>query len=539
MTKGGGNTVRTKVSSSHPFVAKQQLGTCYAQIIGLGTDTDGKDTTPSVLLFTDKRRYCFNVGEGFQRFCVEHKLKMTRLERVFFTRTTSKATGGVIGMLLTLADAAGATLGGLATTTEVYDDGGLATTTGTTMPKMTVHGPNVRNLLEAVKVLVAENRGIVVERGGETFRDEICEVKPMLRVPEMIGPLGKRLNENNDNNNDNGGRNCDSSSSSAIELEPVVSYEVQLASPPGKFDAKKADALGVPRGKERGVLVRGESIEIELESGEKKIITPGMCVEEAGRGARFAVVDLPTKSHLDAAIQIVEKMKKCSSGWDVNEERDLVIHLAPANVANSSEYRAFVQENFANTKAKHVFANASRNERTPIFLASRAVQAKLHGVDGSIFPEPPSASKDDDDDKKPSTSFGVAGKSLLKFTLMPQRSMGIDESAVPKIETPHVIRETAAKEAELVSTLSSLRRVLVTQGVDPISLDFMEAESVLLRVSPSAALVADSTLLPLSLSRSSPAPPALVVESVLLPFAPAPAPAPASAPAPACRMMAV
>ena len=115
MTKGKGNArMKSTTGSSHPpFVAKQQLGTCYAQIIGLGTDTDGKDTTPSVLLFTDKRRYCFNIGEGFQRFCVEHKLKMTRLERVFFTRTTSKATGGVIGMLLTLADAAGATLGGM------------------------------------------------------------------------------------------------------------------------------------------------------------------------------------------------------------------------------------------------------------------------------------------------------------------------------------------------------------------------------------------------------------------------------------------
>ena len=85
MTKRG-NNVRMKSttgSSRPPFVAKQQLGSCYAQIIGLGTDTDGKDTTPSVLLFTDKRRYCFNIGEGFQRFCVEHKLKMTRLERVF------------------------------------------------------------------------------------------------------------------------------------------------------------------------------------------------------------------------------------------------------------------------------------------------------------------------------------------------------------------------------------------------------------------------------------------------------------------------
>jgi len=411
-----------------------QLGTCYAQIIGLGTDTDGKDTTPSVLLFTDKKRYCFNVGEGFQRFCVEHKLKMTRLERVFFTRTTSKATGGVIGMLLTLADASGVTVGGPLTAKADFDENS---------PKMTVHGPNVRNLLEAVKVLVAENRGIVVERGGETFRDEICEVKPMLRVPEMVGPLGKRLND--DNGDDGaGGKKVD-----ARDLEPVVSYEVQLALPPGKFDAKKADALGVPRGKERGLLVRGESIEITLENGEKKTITPDMCVEAAGRGAKFAVLDLPTKTHLDAAIQIVGKMKS-SNAWDVNEERDLVVHLAPADVANSSEYQAFVREHFASAKTKHVFANASRNNRTPIFLASREVQAKLHGVDASVFPEPPSASKDeeDDGDKNVSPTIGVAGKSLLKFTLVPQRSMGIDESALPKVETPQTIREVAAKEVE-------------------------------------------------------------------------------------------
>jgi len=40
-----------------------------AQVLGLGTDTG--DTTPSVLLFFDNLRFLFNVGEGFQRFCVQ------------------------------------------------------------------------------------------------------------------------------------------------------------------------------------------------------------------------------------------------------------------------------------------------------------------------------------------------------------------------------------------------------------------------------------------------------------------------------------
>ena len=52
----------------------------------------------------------------------------------------------------------------------------------------------------------------------------------------------------------------------------------------------------------------------------------------------------------------------------------------------------------------------------------------------SIFPEPPSSSNDADNSK--SMSLGKAGKNLLKFTLLPQRSMGIDESAVPNVETP-------------------------------------------------------------------------------------------------------
>ena len=39
------------------------------QVLGLGTDTG--DTMPSVLLFFDNLRFLFNVGEGFQRFCVQ------------------------------------------------------------------------------------------------------------------------------------------------------------------------------------------------------------------------------------------------------------------------------------------------------------------------------------------------------------------------------------------------------------------------------------------------------------------------------------
>lgn len=50
---------------------------CYVQILGTGMDT--QDTSPSVLLFFDKQRFIFNAGEGLQRFCTEHKIKLSKV----------------------------------------------------------------------------------------------------------------------------------------------------------------------------------------------------------------------------------------------------------------------------------------------------------------------------------------------------------------------------------------------------------------------------------------------------------------------------
>lgn len=100
------------------------------QILGVGLDV--ADTTPSVLLFFDHhryvagmsepglarlptcadtgcktvaciQRYLFNAGEGFQRFCVQHKLKLNRMTEVLATRASLDAMGGIPGMQAALA----------------------------------------------------------------------------------------------------------------------------------------------------------------------------------------------------------------------------------------------------------------------------------------------------------------------------------------------------------------------------------------------------------------------------------------------------
>ncbi|KAG6543814.1 hypothetical protein Mapa_014654 [Marchantia paleacea] len=74
----------------------------FVQILGTGMDT--RDTSASVLLFFDKRRIVFNAGEGLQRFCIEHKIKLSKLDHVFLTRVCSETASGLPGLLLTLAN---------------------------------------------------------------------------------------------------------------------------------------------------------------------------------------------------------------------------------------------------------------------------------------------------------------------------------------------------------------------------------------------------------------------------------------------------
>jgi ribonuclease Z len=73
---------------------------CHIQIIG----TDTGDSSPSVLVFFDTQRYLFNAGEGAQRFAIEHKVRLAKLNHVFMTEISSTTVSGLPGLCLTAAD---------------------------------------------------------------------------------------------------------------------------------------------------------------------------------------------------------------------------------------------------------------------------------------------------------------------------------------------------------------------------------------------------------------------------------------------------
>ena len=73
---------------------------CNLRVVTAGVS----DVNPTLVLSTDTSKYFFNVGEGSQRLCAEHRIKLMKLDTIFITECTVECMGGLPGMLLTLAD---------------------------------------------------------------------------------------------------------------------------------------------------------------------------------------------------------------------------------------------------------------------------------------------------------------------------------------------------------------------------------------------------------------------------------------------------
>lgn len=78
----------------------KSLMRAFLQILGTGA----RDSPPSVLLFFDNHRYLFNAGEGAQRVCINSRTKLQQINHLFLTSSNWVNTGGLPGLLLTLAD---------------------------------------------------------------------------------------------------------------------------------------------------------------------------------------------------------------------------------------------------------------------------------------------------------------------------------------------------------------------------------------------------------------------------------------------------
>lgn len=129
----------------------------FFQIVG-----DGSPGSPKVvILVTPSSRYLFNCGEGTQRIIQEHKLRLSRVENVFFTTKRWDNIGGLPGLTLTVKDIG--------------------------VPKLTLHGPNGLDCLYAMNKKFMQMQEIEVDYRSleqHSYEDHAVNIKYVPLVPD-------------------------------------------------------------------------------------------------------------------------------------------------------------------------------------------------------------------------------------------------------------------------------------------------------------------------------------------------------------------
>ncbi|KAG8052714.1 hypothetical protein GUJ93_ZPchr0001g29504 [Zizania palustris] len=386
---------------------------CYVQILGTGMDT--QDTSPSILLFFDKQRFIFNAGEGLQRFCTEHKIKLSKIDHIFLTRVCSETAGGLPGLVLTLAG--------------IGEEG----------MSVNIWGPSDLDFLAKAMRSFIPNRAMVHthsfdgEQNGSSSQykdatviidDEVVRISAMFVKPRY---------------------NNEASNLTDTNLKPgdtAIIYACELPELKGKFDPAKAAALGLKPGPKYRELQLGKSVQSDAFD---KMVHPSDVLGLSIPGPIVLLVDCPTKYHmhelfsLQALTHFYEDSSRQAAGS--SKKVNCVIHLGPSFVTKSLDYQNWMRR-FGATQ--HIMAGHEiKNMENPILKGSARISSRLHFVCPHLFPssgfwpvEPVNdVNLENNKNSSLQASENVSAANLLKFHLRPYAQLGLDRASIPNLST--------------------------------------------------------------------------------------------------------
>ncbi|RAL48093.1 hypothetical protein DM860_017884 [Cuscuta australis] len=412
---------------------------CYVQILGTGMDT--QDTSPSVLLFFDQQRFIFNAGEGLQRFCTEHKVKLSKIDHIFLSRVCSETAGGLPGLLLTLAGIGEETQG-------LY---------------VNVWGPSDLNyLVEAMKSFIPKAAmvhtnsfepapGDDATKPNTHIDSEVVKISSVLVRPRHSkGSSDVNTLTYNDEDQTKG---FSESQCSSKPGDLSVVYICELPEIMGKFDPEKAAGLGLRPGPKYRELQNGNSVKADRQD---IMIHPRDVMGPSAPGPIVLIVDCPTMSHLEE-LSSIESLgpyysNKSPKAIENCKLVNCVIHLSPSRVASTSAYKQWMSR-FGG--AQHIMAGHEvKNIEIPILKSSARVAARLNYLCPQLFPASgfwsPSAPVFACEGSVPQVDGTVSAENLLKFYLRPYSRLGLDRSCVPNlVSPPEIINELISEIPEI------------------------------------------------------------------------------------------
>ncbi|XP_031484101.1 tRNase Z TRZ3, mitochondrial-like [Nymphaea colorata] len=444
---------------------------CYVQILGTGMDT--QDTSPSVLLFFDKQRFFFNAGEGLQRFCTEHKIKLSKIDHIFLTRVCSETAGGLPGLLLTMAG--------------IGDDG----------MSVNMWGPSdLKYLVDAMRTFIPNAATVHTHSFGPApgsisgllkdpiilVNDEVVKISAIILCPALSGT--NESIDQVDNGSDVTGfdfeRNLDdfskypslsppgSPKKASLATKPgdlAVVYMCELPEIKGKFDPAKAMALGLKPGPKYRELQLGNTV---MSDRKNIMVRPSDVLGPSIPGPVVILVDCPTLSHVHGLVSVPSLKKyyvdSTDPDWGSSKPVNCVIHLGPASVTSTESYRKWMSR-FGG--AQHIMAgHEMKNVEIPILKASARIASRLNYVCPQLFPTNgfwtvgniDSCPMDSISSSKEVLQC-IPSENLLKFHLRPYANLGLDKSGIPPSPKPsYFINELLSEIPEIEDASKVVRK---------------------------------------------------------------------------------
>ncbi|XP_041363952.1 zinc phosphodiesterase ELAC protein 2-like [Gigantopelta aegis] len=356
------------------------------QVIGSG----GRGTPQSVVIGTDHSNYLFNSGEGVQRISSEHKVRLSKVENIFFTHKSWKNIGGLLGLVLTLE--------------------------GTNVPKVTIHGPTgVEDILKMVTAFADSKTSIQIDKKNADslyFEDSAFRID-YVELHKHSGSDEDRVNSDTCLSDQTESDEPDKKKQK-LDLEDVsIAYVCKAHPSARKIDFEKCVELGIEKpGPVIGKLKAGEIV--TLENGT--VIHPEQVLSPAGKPVNIIVIDCPSDSFLCA----VESSGQLNQ-FDETNPALLVVHMTPNHIMTGPRYQKWMKSFGKSTE--HLVLNETTSEVCHLGLYS--MQAQLNLLHPQIYPLLPHFTMEDPPQDR--DVLAVKACTNLKYQLRPHKGFSWDQ----------------------------------------------------------------------------------------------------------------
>ncbi|KZT20914.1 hypothetical protein NEOLEDRAFT_1172230 [Neolentinus lepideus HHB14362 ss-1] len=175
--------------------------------------------------------------------------------------------------------------------------------------------------------------------------------------------------------------------------QPTLSYLLVGPRVRGKFNAARAEELGLGPGPGRARLARGETVTITVTlpdgTKEERVIRPEDCVGETEQVGVVLILDIPTPAHIPSLLhQLREGV--CARVLEKTKEYNVraVIHILGGDVLDGGEGERLWKEVLLrfDKETHHLVSSPKHTANRVAFTSAAYAQMRLNVLDPDMFP---------------------------------------------------------------------------------------------------------------------------------------------------------